>query len=154
MNSAPNGGNLRSRVIANLRLPDYCMVTELKDDYNQKLRLNPNCTNWRTFARGYDGDWMTWRSLKLPLKRLRSKAAGQPQEEPQEHTFLAKIQSPKKGGNAKISRFANLREIHFGDFRSTKIAIFSGSVTLSNVNLKNFSLQRVQEFSKIKSHSL
>ena len=92
MNLAPNGGNLRLRVIANLRLPDYCMVTELKDDYNQKLRLNPNCTNLRTFVRWCGGDWMTWRSLKLPLKRLRSKAAEQPQEEPQEHTFLANIQ--------------------------------------------------------------
>ena len=102
MNLAPNGGNLRSRVIANLRLPDYCMVTELKDDYNQKLRLNPNCTNSRTFARGYDGDWMRLRSLKLPLKRLRSKAAEQPQEEPQEHTFFGKYSDflvLKKGGN-------------------------------------------------------
>ena len=78
------------------------LVTELKDDYNQKLRLNPNCTSWRTFARGYDGDWMTLRSLKLPLKRLRSKAAEQPQEEPQEHTFFGKYSDflvLKKGGN-------------------------------------------------------
>ena len=90
MNLAPNGDNLRSRVIANSTLPDYCMVTELKDDYNQKLRLNPNCTNLRTFLRWCGGDWMTWRSLKLPL-RLRSKAAEQPQEEPQEHTFFWQI---------------------------------------------------------------
>ena len=85
MNSVPNGGNLRSRVITNLRLPDYCMVTELKDDYNQKLRLNPNCTNSRTFVRGCGGDWMMWRSQMLPL---RSQAAEQPREEPQVRTFF------------------------------------------------------------------
>ena len=43
-----------------------------------------------------------------------------------------------------------LREINFGEFRSSKNAIFAIFGTPNFIDLVNFSLQKVQKFMKIK----
>ena len=47
-----------------------------------------------------------------------------------------------------------LREINFGESRSWKIAVFAISEALDFVDLANFSLQKVQNFIKIKIQNL
>ena len=47
-----------------------------------------------------------------------------------------------------------LREINFGESRSSKIAISEILEALTFVNLVNFSLQKVQKFKTIKIQSL
>ena len=47
-----------------------------------------------------------------------------------------------------------LREINFGESESFEIAIFANFGALNVVNLVNFSLQKVQNLMKIKTHSL
>ena len=47
-----------------------------------------------------------------------------------------------------------LREIKFGEYWSSKTAVFATFEALNFVDLVNFSLQKVQKFMKIKIQSL
>ena len=50
--------------------------------------------------------------------------------------------------------FQILREINFGEFRNSKIAVFAIFGPLEFVNLVNFSLQKVHKIIKFKIQSL